>query len=321
MPSITAPTNPTAPSTPSAPSFIPGLALRSLPADVILQSGDNDSRRVWGGKQRSAMAGQPVHELQQALLTLGAMSATPDGDFGPKTKDAVARFQWYLGRIGQRLRLSTGADALHGVLETYTAPSGVRIDGFVRAATLAELLAWLQGGFELTSPLLAKSVAGLSNIRLADSFEVLDYPSPGGNQMLVHQDFVPRVTAMNAAAKNAKVTLRINQSFRVQGLPVSGAVVPPASKSQHLIGHAMDLNIVDGSLVNTSAMFIAGTASQGAKDFVKAAKSLGLRWGGDFSPKDPPHFDDFIDPSGAEYDHSFYFAQRSFHAHHPMRTA
>ena len=309
MPSVTSPSAPTQ------------LSLSSLPADVILQRGDNDSGRIWGGKPRKGMAGQPVRELQQALLALGAMSATPDGDFGRKTQDAVKRLQWYLGHISQRLRVSAGAGALHGVLESYTAPTGLLVDGFVRVATLAELLAWQQGGFELTSPLVAMSVTSLSNIELGVGFELLDYPSPGPDEMLVHQDFVPWVKVLNGAAKDNKVMLRINQAFRVQGLPVSGAVVPPASKSQHLIGHAVDLNIVDGAVVNLAAMFLAGTATQGAKDLVKAAKNLGLRWGGDFSPKDPPHFDDLVDPAGAQYLHSFYFAQRAFAAQHPVRSA
>ncbi len=297
------------------------LSLSSLPADVILQQGDNDSSRRWGGKPRKGMVGQPVRELQQALVKLGAMSATADGDFGRKTLDAVKRLQWYLGHIGHRLRVAPGTGEVHGVLEGYTAPSGVLVDGFLRSATLAELLSWQQGSFELTSPLVAMSLAGLSHTKLGGGFEPLDYPSRGADEMLVHQNFVPQIKALNGAAKDAKVTLRINQAFRVQGLPVSGAVVPPASTSQHLIGHAVDLNIVDGVVVNLSAMFLAGTQSQGAKDLVKAAKNLGLRWGGDFSPTDPPHFDDRVDPAGADYLNSFYFAQRAFAAQHPVRTA
>lgn len=306
------------PSTPATPA---SLTLASLPADIVLQRGDNDASRRWGGQQRPGSTGQPVRELQQALLTLGAMRATPDGDFGGKTQDAVMRFQWYLGRIGQRLRVSAAAGSVRGVLAAYTAPSGVQIDGLVRAATLGELRSWLQGGFELSSPLVAMSVAGLSNIELNSGFNALDYPSRGANEMLVHQDFVPRIKALNGAAKDAKVTLRINQAFRVQGLPVSGAVVAPASNSQHLIGHAVDLNIVDGAVINTKAMYQAGTQTQGATDLIKAAKALGMRWGGNFSEIDPPHFDDLVDPSSNEYLYSFYFAQRAFNTRHPVRSA
>jgi hypothetical protein len=297
------------------------LSLPSLPANMTLQRGDNDARNVWGGQVRSGMGGRPVFELQQALVALGAMSAAPDGDFGGKTQDAIKRFQWYLLEVAVRLRVAPGADALHGTLQAYTAPDGVLVDGFVRTSTLGAVLAWQEGGFQLTSPLVALRVTGLSNMELSDTFTALDYASAGAGEMLVHQDFAAQVRAMNGAANDAKVTLRINQAFRVQGLPVSGAVVPPATTSQHLIGHAVDVNIVDGTVVNTSAMYIAGTQSQGAKDFVDAAKALGLRWGGEFSPKDPPHFDDFVDPALDDYRNSFYFAQRAFAARHPVRTA
>ena len=301
----------------------PALTLRGLlgQPDVILQRGDNDARSKWGGKARPASGGQPVRELQEALVKIGAMSATPDGDFGKKTQEAVKRFQWYLQRIAFRLRIAGTGDSLHGTIEPYTATSGVLLDGFVRLPTLSELVAYSDGGFELTSPLVAFSLGKLSNIEQSATFDVLGYPSAGTDEILVHQDFTPWLESMNSKAKSNKVTLRVNQAFRVQGLPVSGAVVPPASSSQHLIGHALDVNIVDGTTVNTSSMFINGTATQAAKDFVKAAKALGLRWGGDFSPKDPPHFDKRVLHSSDDYVNSFYFAQRSYNRNHPMRRA
>lgn len=288
---------------------------------IILQRGDNDKKSKWGGQKRAGMSGEPVRELQQALAQVGATSDTPDGDFGKQTQEAVRRFQWYVLHIAFRLRVTGSAESLHGTVERYKLPIGIGIDGFVRPQTLAALVVWRDGGFETASPLVAYGVGKLSNIELSDFFDVLNYPSPGGDEMLVHQDFVPWIEAMNGKAKEKKVALRVNQAFRVQGLPVSGAVVPPASSSQHLIGHALDVNIVDGKTVNTSAMFIAGTATQAAKDFVKAAKDLGLRWGGDFSPKDPPHFDKRVLHTSDDYLNSFYFAQRSYNRHHAVRTA
>ena len=297
--------------------------LTSLLSDgtLVLQRGDNDSNGRWGGKQRAGVSGQPVRELQQALVQVGVMSANPDGDFGRKTQDAVKRFQWYLLRMDMRLRVSSGAESLHGSVVAYKQPTGVKLDGLVSQATLAELVAWRDGGFETTSPLLAYSLGQLAHVSLSGTFKVLDYPSPGSDEVLVHQDFAPWLESMNDEAKDAKVTLRVNQAFRVQGLPVSGAVVPPASSSQHLIGHALDVNIVDGSTVNTSPMFLAGTATQAAKDLVKAAKKIGLRWGGDFSPKDPPHFDKRVLHTSDDYLNSFYFAQRAYDRGHTVRKA
>ena len=295
--------------------------LAGLPSEVMLQRGDNDARGVWGGKKRDGASGSVVRDLQAALVAVGAMSGAPDGDFGGKTLDAVKRFQWYLLNITWRLRVAPGSDALHGTLGLYVAPDGVLADGFVKESTRCELLDWQAGGFQLTSPLVAMRLASLSNVELSDTFTVLAYPSAASGEMLVHKDFVAQVGVINGAAKDAKVTVKVNQSFRVQGLPVSGAVVPPATTSQHLIGHAMDVNIVDGATVNTSAMALAGRQTQAAKDFIAAVKALGLRWGGDFSDRDPPHFDDFVDPNSDDYKNSFYFAQRAFAAQHPVRTA
>lgn len=306
--------------TPPTPTSIRLAGLLATPS-IVLQRGDNDTQARWGGDKRTGVAGTPVRELQQALVRVGVMSAAPDGDFGRKTQDAVKRFQWYLLEMPVRLRVSGTADALHGSIEPFASPNGVAIDGFVRRATLGELLDWHHGGFECTSPLVALSVAPLTNIALSSTFDVLDYPSPGAQEMLVHQDFVAWVAAMDKTAEDQAVSLRVNQAFRVQGLPVSGAVVPPASSSQHLIGHAIDVNIVDGSTVNTSAMFIAGTATAAAKAFVQAAKDLGLRWGGDFSPKDPPHFDRRVMHTSDDYMNAFYFAQRSYHRQHAVRRS
>jgi len=56
-------------------------------------------------------------------------------------------------------------------------------------------------------------------------------------------------------ASKAGVVLHLNQTFRREGVPPAGAVVPPATRSQHLVSHAADLNIVDGSTINTNATF------------------------------------------------------------------
>lgn len=50
-----------------------------------------------------------------------------------------------------------------------------------------------------------------------------------------------------------------------------------------------------------------------------AVQGRGLRWGGDFSPADPVHFDDYVDPNGEDFDMNYYFAQRAYQQQHPMR--
>ena len=200
------------------------LAALAAPATgITLQRGDNDASHTWGGKQRAGTGGQPVRELQQALLSIGAMSAAPDGDFAGKTFDAVRRLQWYLNSVPVRLRVPAGSAESHGTLEAFAAPAGIQADGMARPATLAELLAWRQGGLVLTSPLVRKSTAALSNIELAPTFTLLAYPAAAAHEFLMHQNFAATVSTLNTEAARASVHLRVNQSFRVQGVAPSGA--------------------------------------------------------------------------------------------------
>ena len=289
-------------------------------AGIVLRRGDNDTRRVWGGKQQTGRTGSPVGALQEALRRVGAAAFKPDGDFGPQTDKALRRFQWYVTRMNHRLRVPPGSDDSQGLVEPFATPSGVRIDGFAKPSTLSELTQWQRDGFVTSSPLVRLGLVPLAHTGLGDEFTVLAYPSPAADEMLVHQDFAAVARRLDILAGAAAVTLSINQSFRVQGMPPTGAVVAPASNSQHLIGHAVDLNIVDAGTVNTSNMFKQGKQTAAAKDFIRQVKNEGVRWGGDFGVMDPPHFDDFVLPSSDEYEFSFYFAQRSYALRHALRT-
>jgi len=113
--------------------------------------------------------------------------------------------------------------------------------------------------------------------------------------------------------------LRINQAFRRADVPPSGTVVAPARKSRHLVGHAVDLNIVDGATINTASMFLTKKATAAALAFIQAVRIQGYRWGGDFSNVDPVHFDDALDPESEDYTMTRFFAQLCFHSQHPMR--
>jgi peptidoglycan hydrolase-like protein with peptidoglycan-binding domain len=293
------------------------ISLGSL-GGFTLRQGDHDKFRIWGGAARPAFTGKPVEELQNALVAIGTLKGKVDGQFGQKTRDALRRFQWYLGNMSNRLKALPGVSASSGVISLFASPV-TGVPGMCDAALGTEILAWQNGNFRTTSPLVRLSLDAVSNVETSDTFTLLDYPSATAGEILCHQDFADVIKgSMNDAAKDAGVTLRINQSFRLHDVPPSGAVVPPASKSQHLIGHALDLNIVDGTAVNTTAMFNNGSETENAKKFIKAVKKAGLRWGGDFGNPDPPHFDDFVNPSGEDYEMNFFFAQHCYDANHPM---
>jgi hypothetical protein len=294
------------------------IGLQNL-GTITLQNGDDDATREWGGSVRPTLTGNPIRELQTALIALGTLTFTADGQFGAHTQEGLERFQWYIDNLRFRLKLVPGSLPASGVISAYpVAITGT--PGMCSAQTAALIAEWQAGNFVATSPLVRLNTGSLSNVDTAETFDTLSYPSATKGEVLVHTDFAGALSGtMNDEAKKAGVTLRINQTFRRQGVPPTGAVVPPASRSQHLVGHAIDLNIVDGDTVNTSAMFKNGTETDNADKFIAAVKGHGLRWGGDFSTDDPPHFDDFLNPNGKDYDMNFFFAQHCFEKQHPMR--
>ena len=91
-----------------------------------------------------------------------------------------------------------------------------------------------------------------------------------------------------------------------RALPTVGAIVVPAKMGNHLIGHAIDCNLVDGKLFWNSIKMREGLTGNAKKfiDLVRAGKIL--RWGGDFHDKDEVHFDDGLNLSDAKKWHEIH---------------
>jgi len=127
------------------------------------------------------------------------------------------------------------------------------------------------------------------------------YSSPNikgynGKTIYVEADFVHYMDQMQDIARSNSVTVYVTQAFRIDGVPVDGAIVPPASHSNHLVGHAIDMNL-DTPLgwCNSDCLLSAyrnSNYNHYAYSFIKAVQNAGLRWGGVWSPTDPVHIDD-----------------------------
>ena len=286
---------------------------------IVLRLGDSDLAHRWGGHVQPARSGTPVTDMQRALAAAGTYTAGLDGLFGAGTQLALRRFQWFLANSRHRLRVPAGSAAAAGTIEAYARPAAVHLTGHCDAATASELSAWIAAHVRTTTLLVRVPMSRFSRIERSASFTTLDYPDARDDEVLANAGFVAGLDSMNQGANDKSVSLHLNQTFRLHNVPPSGAVVPPATRSQHLIGQAADLNIVSGGTVVTSAMFLNNTAPQAAKDFVAAAKHAGLRWGGDFNPKDPPHFDSRVDADSEDYTMNFFFCQRCFSLGHPIR--
>jgi hypothetical protein len=284
---------------------------------ATLRLGDSDIDQRWGGQSWPGFAGTPVFSLQSALVAVGTF-AKAGGGFGLETQNALKRFQWYREKMRVRLKVAPGAGPSSGVITPCSAFVSVT-PGICDQNLAADLLEWQTGNFLTTTPLARLSTKNLSNVHLSEQFTTLDYPSAQPGEILLHPRFAAGVAGVfNDEASRANVHLKINQAFRRADVPPAGAVVAPATKSQHLVGHAVDLNIVDGETINTAGMFLAKKATAAALAFIQAVKAKGYRWGGDFSNVDPVHFDDLLDPDGEDYAMTRFFAQLAFHAQHPM---
>ncbi|MEO1396551.1 MAG: peptidoglycan-binding protein [Cyanobacteria bacterium J06634_5] len=115
-----------------------------------------------------------------------------------------------------------------------------------------------------------------------------------GKLVLADVEFFPELDKVNQLAAAQSLEIFITSSARQQGRRIGGAIVKPATFSNHLIGHAIDMNIrYDGTLYNSlklrnSNFILLPPPIQTFITRIREDKTL--RWGGDFN--DPVHIDD-----------------------------
>lgn len=115
-----------------------------------------------------------------------------------------------------------------------------------------------------------------------------------GKPLLADVEFFVSLQKIDQFAAKGNLRIYITSSTRLQGSPLGGIIVPPASRSNHLIGHAIDLNLVlgeklfNGNALDNSNFSKLPTAIQ---TFIESIRSDPLlNWGADSG--DPVHIDD-----------------------------
>ena len=110
----------------------------------------------------------------------------------------------------------------------------------------------------------------------------------------VHTGFLSSMHTINSYAQQCRVRVYITSSYR-KTAHVKGAIVPPATRSNHMIGHAIDMNLIDrrtGKFCNSRCL-PNSSRPNGVSCFIGKIRSHPtLRWGGDFRRSDPVHIDD-----------------------------
>ncbi|NMB66040.1 MAG: M15 family metallopeptidase, partial [Spirochaetes bacterium] len=85
----------------------------------------------------------------------------------------------------------------------------------------------------------------------------------------------------------------VQQSFRKANEEVENAIVVPVKTSNHLVGHAIDINIeYDGKLYNSKLLKNYELLPERIKIFIIGCRISKIRWGGDLKISDSVHFDD-----------------------------
>lgn len=150
-----------------------------------------------------------------------------------------------------------------------------------------------------------ESTENTNDVPMAE-FKSMEYTHDAlvGEPCIIDVDFKPSMDLICQYALDCDVQVYVTSSMRDLGEPIKGAIVKPASKSCHYIGHAIDMNVVhDGILYNSKALhpdklIDAPVRVQQFINLVRNSKSL--RWGGDFSESDPVHIDDDYYRNNAE---------------------
>lgn len=275
-----------------------------------LQKGDNDKVKKWSGATRPLTSGEHVKVLQENLQRLKVYTAKIDGDFGGKTEQAVKMFKWNAKNIDRRLKDCT---IISDISKLKAGNNGT-----VDCSTVEEIKRWKKNQFETTGDLIRVHVDKFKAIVTEHSgvnLKKLNHPDVFRNEFVISEVLLEYLKKADAKAHELCLTIKINDALRVVGIPVSGAVVKPAKRSQHFIGHAIDCNLIDGDNWNSSKTFKEGNETDNAKSFIKAMKEYGMRWGGDFAKKtskgyDPVHFDKKLAPFSEAYEYKHFFNQR-----------
>ncbi len=222
---------------------------------------------------------------------------------------SISAIQVFLNELGyeDQLKFSkSGADGLYGdntrnAVIAYANDNGIQSDGDLLTRPLVNLL------IKHINQFYGKNWSDLASNNL-----------PGGGSPLVlyqgsrfrgtpcrsDKKFVPMLEKINAYAEQAEVFIYVTSSFRTT-TNVQGAIVQPTSRSNHLAGHAIDMNIVYNNGRHADSEYLAKYPSVAlpVKSFIKSIiDDPILRWGGAFRVKDVVHIDDHLNGDASAWD-------------------
>ncbi len=117
-----------------------------------------------------------------------------------------------------------------------------------------------------------------------------------GKPVIADTEFKDALDRLNQYAVKNKVKVHVTSSFRTS-TNVKGAIVKPAKMSNHLVGHAIDMNLIFNGNETANSQYLNRAHEDiwdpAVKGFINdIEQDKGLKWGGDFNTQDPVHIDD-----------------------------
>jgi Domain of unknown function (DUF4157)/D-alanyl-D-alanine carboxypeptidase len=168
-----------------------------------------------------------------------------------------------------------------------------------------------QTGAEMQEPVVGAAAAGAAAAGVAEAATstcaLTTYTGSNfvGDAVTADVEFVDSLGTINQHAADNSVNVYVTDSFRASTDVVTGAIVTPATNSNHKAGHAIDMNVQsNGTLYNSTKLKQSELTNQPqpVQDFIQAIRDdTELRWGGDFSTEDPVHIDDDLNSDGTAY--------------------
>jgi hypothetical protein len=136
---------------------------------------------------------------------------------------------------------------------------------------------------------------GVDEVRAAS---LQDYWAPQfiGDPIRADEDFFWALDILNTIAEANAVQIYVTSSFRDSAAILEQAIVEPARTSNHLVGHAIDMNLKSANgFFDSQRLRRSNLPSLPSeiRDVIEGIRGNPiLRWGGDFELEDPVHVDD-----------------------------
>lgn len=231
---------------------------------------------------------------------------------------SVTAIQVLLNELGYGKELNFpkyGADGMYGnstrkALITYAKDNGVKSDGDLLTRPIVNLLIKSINAYygRYWSDLALKNLPSVNSPLVL--FEGSRFR---GKSCRADVEFIASLEKINTYAENANVYVYITSSFRTS-TNVNGAIVKPATRSNHMAGHGIDMNVIYGNnqWANSKILDKYPSVAEPVKKFINSIiKDPELRWGGKFMIKDVVHIDDHLNNNRDKWDERYQAMQRA----------